>query len=438
MNAQNDPPASPDLPSPKPRGSVKSFACGNCGGIVNIRAGGHTVTAVCNSCGSLIDALDENYRILKSYQEKMPPLLIELGTRGRLKGVEWEVIGNLRRTDGSGMYSWQEFLLFNPYHGFRWLVEQNGAWSFVTPLKEYPDLDGLAVRSFSYYGKKYEIFDRGEAVVRSVVGEFYWRVKRGESVQTEDYISPPHMFSIERDTSEINVSLGEYVPPQVIWSAFKLPLPQRAQRDIAPHQPSPYRERRGKMFGIASIFLTLLVVIHVFTLFSSANQVALEQTIALSGGKSQVVVSPPFRLEKSVANVELISRAMLTNQWAETDFTLINEDTGKIYNFVQGIEYYEGRDSDGAWSEGSRSTSSTLSAIPGGRYRLTAETESNASVVPVQVTLKRDVPIWSNFFLACGAVLLWFGWEWLRDRSFETRRWSNSDFSPYSSGEDDD
>ena len=39
-----------------------------------------------------------------------------------------------------------------------------------------------------YGGKQFHIYDRGRAYVRSCLGEFYWRVRQGDSVSTADFM----------------------------------------------------------------------------------------------------------------------------------------------------------------------------------------------------------------------------------------------------------
>ena len=33
------------------------------------------------------------------------------------------------------IYSWDEYLLWNPYKGYRWLVESNGHWVLMKTLQ---------------------------------------------------------------------------------------------------------------------------------------------------------------------------------------------------------------------------------------------------------------------------------------------------------------
>jgi hypothetical protein len=104
------------------------------------------------------------------------------------------------------------------------------------------------------------------------------------------------------------------------------------------------------------------------------------------------------------------------------------------------IEYYHGWD-DGAWSEGSRKRSTLVTAVEPGAYRLTAElAAADASIgeIPVEITVTRDVTVWSNFWLGLGLLMTYPCYRWVREHAFEHGRWAMSDFSPYSSSTDDD
>ena len=120
---------------------VRSLKCPHCGAPLTVRAGDHTVTVVCGHCNSVLDAKDPNCAILQTFEAKRPPLQrIPLGTRGRWRGTAWEVIGFQERTiRAEGLaYSWAEYLLFNPYEGFRYLTEYHGHWNDVIVLKTVP------------------------------------------------------------------------------------------------------------------------------------------------------------------------------------------------------------------------------------------------------------------------------------------------------------
>src|SRR5437773_2186556 len=112
--------------------------------------------------------------------------LIPLGTRGKLRGMDYEVIGFQRRDIEVEeiIYYWHEYLLFNPYKGFRYLSEYNGHWNDISICKQLPTVErGLSSSPGSaanYLGESYKHFQTAEANSDFVFGEFPWQVRVGE------------------------------------------------------------------------------------------------------------------------------------------------------------------------------------------------------------------------------------------------------------------
>src|SRR5262249_52154617 len=121
---------------------ARSLSCPNCGAPVELRGFAHTLTAVCPNCLSVLDASNPELQVLQEFKgkERVKPK-IPLGSRGALGGTTYEVIGFQERTvqsDGD-YFSWDEYLLFNPYKGFRYVTEYCGHWNFVRVLSRLPD-----------------------------------------------------------------------------------------------------------------------------------------------------------------------------------------------------------------------------------------------------------------------------------------------------------
>ena len=56
-------PAAPPPPAPPPS-TVRALSCPNCGGIVNVRAQGLTVSVLCEHCGSTLDATSPDLQVI--------------------------------------------------------------------------------------------------------------------------------------------------------------------------------------------------------------------------------------------------------------------------------------------------------------------------------------------------------------------------------------
>src|SRR4051794_12119339 len=170
---------------------VASLHCPNCGGSLQLRGFAHTLSAACPFCGAILDTSTPLFHVVQSSQQRQavaPP--IPLGSRGKIDGVEWEAIGfQIRSTNSEGVqYDWREYVLFNPYRGFRYLTEYDGHWNFVRTLARLPEVSGSAVR---LDGKLFRLFQGGVATTSYVSGEFPWRLQLNEAVTYHDYIAAP-------------------------------------------------------------------------------------------------------------------------------------------------------------------------------------------------------------------------------------------------------
>jgi hypothetical protein len=123
-------------------------------------------------------------------------------------------------------------------------------------------------------------------------------------------------------------------------------------------------------------------------------------------------------------------RAALENDWTYFGLALINDSSGQALDVGKQLSFYSGRDSDGSWSEGSRTGSVTLSSVPSGRYVLRVLPEGGepiGSPVSYTVTIKRDVPAYSHFAIAFFALIIPMVLIWAPVVGFESRRWMESD-----------
>ncbi|MBI5211292.1 MAG: DUF4178 domain-containing protein [Elusimicrobia bacterium] len=118
-----------------------SFTCTGCGAPLQIKAQGSTQVVACSHCGSVLDAQDPRHQVLSQYKANytIEPT-IPLGRRGTFRDGTFEVVGYLRRRTRyyGADYDWAEYLLWNPYKGFRWLIEAGGHWTFLSTLPNPP------------------------------------------------------------------------------------------------------------------------------------------------------------------------------------------------------------------------------------------------------------------------------------------------------------
>ncbi|MGB9153172.1 MAG: DUF4178 domain-containing protein [Alphaproteobacteria bacterium] len=414
-------------------GSVKAFNCPQCGGAIAIRAVGITTTAACASCGSIIDVTNPELRIIQAANNKTQIMLdLPIGSRGSLFGHEWEVIGYMERSNLS--YSWSEYLLFNPWQGFRFLVEDSGHWSFVKMLRQ--DINAASRDTIGFEGATYKLYDSGSAKVTYVLGEFYWRVKVGEEADTRDYIAPPYMLSREESGQDIIWSLGVYVNPQIVRDAFQVTENWPAPEGIAPNQPCLAKKHMASLWCIAGAFSVLLLF---WALAAHGKQEVLidTQIQATAAQRETPVVTDEFTIPDPIGNLKITGSSPVYNDWVEVDSELVNQESQVKDESIQEISYYRGIDTDGtAWAEGSQASQDVLSAVPGGKYRLILTTDAGAfagalahqgsASVNYQLRVIRNTDSALNLLLGIVMLLLWPACLLMYASNFEKRRWAES------------
>jgi hypothetical protein len=186
--------------------------------------------AACKHCNAISDIKLQQVVAQQSAAREQPGM--ELGRKGVLpvadaRGIynaEWTVLGYVERSTGypggDDWFGWQEYLLYNEQHGYRWLVYDEGKFLLVTPLAA-GDVDASRAPVFVVMRNLH--FRRRNAQtarVDFVLGEFYWKVAVGETVQAEDYEHGREIISCERSSTEVNWSHGVVIPTQVVTAAF--------------------------------------------------------------------------------------------------------------------------------------------------------------------------------------------------------------------------
>jgi len=417
--------------APQITNQTNALNCPKCGSVIALRAMGQTMSAVCGSCGSLIDTANPVWKVIQERDQKVGNLhpLLAIGTRGSLERVEYEVIGFLQRADSES--TWSEYLLFNPWHGFEWLVNYNGHWSFVHRCPEIGDHSGRRVQ---YAGRQFVLYAKDEAEVTAVLGEFYWKVRRGERAEMADYIDPPGVLSKETypDLQEFTWSLGEYVDSSVIATAFGVKGLPKAE-GIYLNQPNPYAVHWKELRKVVLLFFVLFTFIQCTTSKWSARKAVYDVDLVFRrDDPTKVVSSPKFNIEGGSQIVEIAATANVDNSWLGLDVELVNAKTNQAYQESIEIEYYHGSDEDGPWSEGSRTASVDIPSVPPGEYYLTVEPSADPALerMPYHVVVSAGGVFWSNYVFGLLALLAYPGYLLARRGGFENLRWGQSDYSP--------
>lgn len=410
-----------------PAALVRAVKCTKCGAPIELR-NVQSLSVVCGSCGSVLDARDPSLAVLATVhrQNKRVPM-IPLGSKGRLKGELFQCIGFMTRKtyiEGSD-YFWNEYLLFNPYKGYRWLVEYQGHWTSVKPAHLTPEASGSG---YLFFGEFYKHFQTCQAQVWYVIGEFYWQVEAGDKATLEDYVCPPNILSLEKAPGETSWSVGTYVEGREVWEAFALAGDPPAPSGIAPAQPSPTGSDGAKVWAHMAAFLLIALLIHgLIDSISLKKRVYMNSFQYSSAETEKSKVTDFFELPGRTSNVIVRTSAAVDNHWLFNAYALINEQTGTAYDFGREVGYYHGVDDGEAWSEGAQVDEVVLSSVPAGKYYLRIEPQTDLPQVTYTVEVRRDEPQFFVFGIVVALLLLPPIVLQFRQHSFEVRRWAESD-----------
>jgi DNA-directed RNA polymerase subunit RPC12/RpoP len=423
---------------------MQGFNCANCGAAVELRALSQTRAVACTSCGAVIDARDRNVTILQTAAARQPITpRIPLGSRGEWAGRPHDVIGFQQRsiTVEGQRYAWDEYVLFNPYVGFRYLTEYNGHWNDVTTVRELPSAESGGGRPAMSLGDEiFKHFQHATARTDFVLGEFPWRVQVGEEVVTDDFVEPPYMLSGEGTENERTWSRGTYTDPRQIWKAFNLPALPPAPTGVFANQPNPYAERSRALWSAFRWLSLLVVVLMLYRLLTASGATIFAKDFRYQPGLPESsFVTEPFTLQ-SDGTVEVKVATSLSNSWLGFDLALINLDTGDAHNTDSEISFYSGVEGGERWSEGSTSATLSLPRLPAGQYYIRVEPEGppNGPQVPYKIIVRRDVADPVPYLLALVLLTLPPIWVWFRKAGFEARRNAESDYAPSGANDDDD
>ena len=428
----------PDMNAAKATVKAVALNCPHCGAQISPHSGAIR-SLTCGSCASLIGVDNAKLQLLaKAVEQVRVSPWLPLGSKGRLKEIDWEVIGFLQRsTSADGQtWTWSEYLLFNAREGFAWLTEYDGHWCYARTLSKLPKAASGASQ-VTYDQVKYQHFSSSKAKVTYVLGEFYWRVSVGESCQVDDYIAPPLLLSREVSKKEASWSLSEYLEPDVVCAAFSISSPPPRRIGVYANQPNPLAPQSRKISLLFKGGLVLATVLQMAFIIASSGQL-LEQNLVFAPGQEESLRSKEFTLKKPRSLSLKHTVADLNNDWVAITTTLVEKNTGQTYQGHQELAYFSGVDDGEKWSEGSRDESIVFKDVPAGVYYLDVDfevDEKRKQPLNDTVEVENNSPGWSNYVM----LLMFLGsfplLAYSRRKRFETVRWDESD---YGGGGDDD
>ncbi len=441
-------------PPPAPRklfrepAQTEALQCPACAGPITLKGFGAIEQVSCSFCGSELSPQDNGVlQILQQHQRARQQSVLPLYARGTLDGIESEIIGIVwRQCEVDGIvYPWQEFLLYNPYKGYRWLVYQmtDGQWSLGGALAGAPKAQTSGHKSVQFKKTRFKHFQTSVAVVSYVEGEFPWQVRHGDHAVAHDYVAPPHGISIEEQATEeggsdVAFTSMAHIDSAAVWKAFGQAGSAPRTRGVGTLQPNPWKKSAALVWGMFAVLVAVWLGACFLYLQARDNNVVFE--------KNDLTLQP-FSQEIEIGEadedttIELrFSARPLSNQWAFVDVMLISPVSEEAVGMGATAEEWHGNSGGESWREGSSTQTVTVGGVPGGKYLLQITPQAGAAAgkpaptdLKLSVRLREDVVLLRYMALPLLLILAFPIINFIAGRVFEGRRWANSDYAPSSS-----
>lgn len=413
--------------------TAEVIRCASCGKPYEGRRVETTEMVVCDSCGAALQLDEAETRVVGRNPGRKPHFTFEVGTRITLEKITYEVMGRLYyvEVEEGIQYPSYEYALYHPEKGYLWLSEETGHFTVSQPLHLRVYIESFWPKSKVRVGREqFSVFEDGFVTLRWVDGALPWTAVVGEETNYVHMIKPPEYVDREITGKEMELFRGRYVSRSEMLSAIPpgvtLP-PARGVYSCQPYVASDWVRGLGK---IGALFLVLNLVLWIYSFVSERTSVVLREKIS-ANQYTKEHMSKPFEVSRDGSILRLVGKVPLNNSWLGLDFGLVDSQDQVIKEFSNEASYYHGRDSEGYWSEGSRSFSSYFKVERAGTYRLLMHATGGSGYrrgppknEPVQLTVKTGATI-SSYFIFPIILSALFALIGVISRGiFETRRWA--------------
>lgn len=335
--------------------------------------------------------------------------VFKLGLKGKLKGVEYEIIGRLRYQEEEEYEksTWDEWVAVSEDGVFHYFVEEDGRIdSYEEYIPESIDMESNG-SSIEFEGKKIK---KSEGYIGRIVlaeGELPWTPEIGEATICYDFKKDGVNYTIEKSDEEVSITKGEKLSHGEIIDAFNIEGFKDLYNNTLKKRKSFKWESR---IYVAAMILTLMVSIYSCLGDSPIPGVMNSKIVLLENSQVQdtegtvyesQILYGPFDIPEgnklyNVSVQENQEIEPLNLEWQSFRFMLINEkrlndlSQGKINDSAllkdifedidalpEPLESYiiigdfwdeEGRDSDGYWHESDLSYDTDFVLDEAGKY----------------------------------------------------------------------
>lgn len=424
-------------PTPK-RQAMSQARCTQCNGMLDLKAPDVSRRVACPFCGALLDCSNGKLAFLQLLEKPQIEPQIPLGRKGTLEGVEWTCLAFLVRScvvEGT-RYSWFEYLLYNREHSFRWLMNSNGHWTFLTPVSAGEVVVGF--KQALHNGESYALYQTVNTTTDYVVGECYWAVSQGERGFAAEYIAPPKSLNLDRTEDEVTFTTGILLAPKVVQDAFKV-KDIGSPSGVASAQVNPHKEKAASIWRWSLGWAAGIIGLFIVFASMGSSEIFLNQNFTVPPGATPqspeaMSFSQPFKIASKTPLEVNVTGGGLSNQWLGVQTDLVNTDSWEVISLYAELDEYHGVTEGESWAERNGNISKSTADVSAGNYVMRVTPSWDASKPaprdPVTITVKADPP-----GMCCPLVMLLFvllipAYVSVRSSAFESARWNDSVMQP--------
>lgn len=418
---------------------LTAINCTSCGAGLDVLGGGRVIVHICPYCGTELDAQD-NYKTLRRFTEvDRPDSVFAIGMRATLFGVEFTIIGVLGHEEqwAGQTYRWLDHQLYSPTHGYAWLTEEDGHYTFTRRHRYRGWMSARRVETedipptVTSRGERYTYYETTTSKVVFAQGEFTWAPQIGEATTAISAMSDTAMLSFAQDGEEAVTHRTVYLPKEVVEERFGLTLPK--PQGVHPLQPFIKGPNTDFLRATAAVFAALAICLG--AAFSVIPGTPALRTTQFTPADLPLELPVEITGQGGLTRIDLASDAY--NSWAYMDITVYDPDDVPLFEAGRTLERYAG-DQDGQWSEGNGHGSLRFYTTTPGTHTLSIEmsetgiwrggyTPRDISRMTVSVTSGLSSGFW--LFVAAGGFLALTVLVGAQGLLHNWRRWRGSDWS---------
>ncbi|MCU0847115.1 MAG: DUF4178 domain-containing protein [Spirochaetes bacterium] len=304
--------------------------------------------AKCLSCGKEYDQHTQEYYELfaDTFTSDKDSSVFKLGLKGKIDGVEYEIIGRMRYQDEEEWEkdTWDEWLAISAEGVYRYFVEEEGK---VYSYEEYvpKSIDMAKADSIEFEGKK---ISKSSGYVGRIVfaeGELPWKPEIGEPATIYEFKKDGANYTIEQSEDEVSITRGDIIPYKKVMDAFGTEETKKKYQGNVSRKKVYYL--KAKLYAAGTAVALCLAVYSCLSTEPVSGVMDKKQVLALNEMKfeenqnvyfSQMIVGPFDIKEKDClyeVRVGIDEKVQKLNLEWQT-FRLLLIDEGRLNKFTGG------------------------------------------------------------------------------------------------------